>query len=338
MNHNIVIRRASSQDIPPIMTFIRDYWDRAHILAISREFFEYQYVYGEEVCFIIAENQLEGSLEGILGYIPYDSEDTPRDIFGAIWKVRSSQYPMLGMRMQKYAMETLHARSFSAVGINSSTADMHKRLGMQTGKMEQYYILNPDRQYSIAKVNSMSEQTWDFQDEQYEWNICPDMKTLAQVFDSNSCRERKPFKCRAFMERRYYQHPIYQYQVFGISRKGEAVTSVAVAREIACLGSKVLRLVDFIGRTEDIGHIGEALIKLVRDGGYEYVDMYQTGIPREQMERSGFRMNGKEDGNIIPNYFEPFVQENIDILYYTSAKKGICLFKGDGDQDRPSKL
>lgn len=43
----------------------------------------------------------------------------------------------------------------------------------------------------------------------------------------------------------------------------------------------------------------------------------------------------ENDTNIIPNYFSPYVAENIDI--YVGAKyKGAVFFKADGDQDRPN--
>jgi hypothetical protein len=34
-----------------------------------------------------------------------------------------------------------------------------------------------------------------------------------------------------------------------------------------------------------------------------------------------------EDENIIPNYFEPFLRENVDILYFASKEDGFRLFK-----------
>ena len=42
-----------------------------------------------------------------------------------------------------------------------------------------------------------------------------------------------------------------------------------------------------------------------------------------------------EDGNIIPEYFSPFEQKNVDIYYMSEMDKPI-LFKGDGDMDRPN--
>ena len=38
----------------------------------------------------------------------------------------------------------------------------------------------------------------------------------------------------------------------------------------------------------------------------------------------------------IPNYFEPFERINVDIYFAASVSKGLVLFRGDGDQDRPS--
>ena len=41
---------------------------------------------------------------------------------------------------------------------------------------------------------------------------------------------------------------------------------------------------------------------------------------------------------VIPNYFEPFIQENISISYFTDSQnlENLRIFKADGDQDRPS--
>ena len=39
--------------------------------------------------------------------------------------------------------------------------------------------------------------------------------------------------------------------------------------------------------------------------------------------------------NIIPNYFSPFIRENIDI-YIRYNDDSTRFFKADGDQDRPN--
>ena len=50
------------------------------------------------------------------------------------------------------------------------------------------------------------------------------------------------------------------------------------------------------------------------------------------------RINQKLDNLIIPNYFNPYLQKNIEIYFFVDSKKidKVRLFKGDGDQDRPT--
>ena len=68
---------------------------------------------------------------------------------------------------------------------------------------------------------------------------------------------------------------------------------------------------------------------------YEYVDFYCHGIPIETMKKLGFKLKDEYDSNIIPNYFEPFIQENIPIYFFTTSNENSYIFKADGDQDRP---
>ena len=51
----------------------------------------------------------------------------------------------------------------------------------------------------------------------------------------------------------------------------------------------------------------------------------------------GFLKRTENDPNIIPNYFEPFEQKNVDIYFVSNVMENLHLYRGDGDQDRPSK-
>ena len=68
---------------------------------------------------------------------------------------------------------------------------------------------------------------------------------------------------------------------------------------------------------------------------YEYVDFYCLGFEESYILKAGFTLREENDTNIIPNFFSPFVQENIDI-WVDSSKEGCLFFKADGDQDRPN--
>ena len=53
---------------------------------------------------------------------------------------------------------------------------------------------------------------------------------------------------------------------------------------------------------------------------------------------AGFKLLEDLTEVIIPNYFEPVINENIDILFAYKKKENIKfnIYKGDGDQDRPN--
>ena len=55
--------------------------------------------------------------------------------------------------------------------------------------------------------------------------------------------------------------------------------------------------------------------------------------------KAGFlEVDFKNKELVIPNHFEPFVQKNIAISYFTDSQciENLRIFKADGDQDRPS--
>ena len=93
-------------------------------------------------------------------------------------------------------------------------------------------------------------------------------------------------------------------------------------------------LTSTIGDFTFMGSISGLLDNLLEKYEAEYVDCYEVGINEEDMKRAGWKKTA-DSGNVIPNYFEPFIQKNIDI-YYFSSEPDIVLFKGDGDQDRPN--
>ena len=71
----------------------------------------------------------------------------------------------------------------------------------------------------------------------------------------------------------------------------------------------------------------------------EYLDFYSYGIPLNILKKAGLLNKKKYNKLIIPDYFEPFVNKNIEIThgYRKFSMNGkIRIFKADGDQDRPS--
>lgn len=328
-----MITGATQDDIDDIMKFIEQYWSPAHILCQSRHFFEWQYCYHGEVCFVIARNNVSHELEGIVGYIPYSEEDD-RDVLGALWKVRNDRYPMLGLKLKLYLMRSIHARSLSGIGLNTNTLELHKRSGSLVGRLAHYYLLSDLEEYKIAKISNKIIPDYNHSMEQFilsEVKVIDEVKVLC---DKEKLEKKTPRKSFDFFCHRYCQHPAYQYQFQGVYNN-DALLGCFVMRQIHCNSSTILRIVDYIGDVRAIAHTGAALRNMLAEK-YEYIDFYLYGIRDDILWDAGFALKRNDDVNIIPNYFEPFVRENIVLYFYTDSLENIVLFKGDGDQDRPN--
>ena len=67
----------------------------------------------------------------------------------------------------------------------------------------------------------------------------------------------------------------------------------------------------------------------------EYADFYVQGFENQYIFEAGFSERIEGDENVIPNYFSPFEQRNIEIYVSGNIEKGLFC-KADGDQDRPN--
>ena len=101
-------------------------------------------------------------------------------------------------------------------------------------------------------------------------------------------------------------------------------------------GAKVLRIVDFIGRPEQLPRLGAAIDRIMQAEKAEYADCYCAGISPALFLQAGFVERKEEDAVVIPNYLDPPLYENTEYYYFTNQPDGFVLFKADGDQDRPN--
>ena len=110
-----------------------------------------------------------------------------------------------------------------------------------------------------------------------------------------------------------------------------------MARVIECNGSRILRMVDYMGDQRLFSGMRNTLDKIMKEMNLEYMDFYTYGFEEQYLWDAGFSYRSDDDPNIIPNYFEPFLRENVDIWAHYKLD-GTMFFKADGDQDRPNKM
>lgn len=330
------IRLAERSDIAAIMKFIGSVWREGHILSKDREYFEYEFADDAHVNFIVAVSRESDEIEAILGFLRASSDRRKMDIWGSFWKVNDAHDNdrMLGIELEKRVKELTGCRYHNGIGLNPHTAVPLVRLflGNTVKKMNQYYMLNPTiKNYRIAVVNVGIPECTGLR-----------KRTVIPISDFAIIREHFvfdpdliPYKDAWYVEKKFFRNPRRDYQIYGIMREDAEHIPAAffVTRECQANGGKALRILDYYGNREALAGIGMNLREIMIQNEYEYIDFYQYGFEAAYLEQAGFADRDAEDGNIIPNYFEPFVRENVDIwIHY--EKEGTLFYKADGDQDR----
>ncbi len=331
----IQVRQAVYEDIPRIMKFIDEHWKKGHVMGNDRTMFEFQHVRGKEVFYILAEDDVDGKIYGAMGYIPMMELEWACMSCSMIRSLENPENRMLGEEMARYFEKNMRCFNQISVGINKRYARVISKMGDNIGKLNHYYLLGNQKEYKIARITNVRiphvkkegahliplETIEDFCREM-------DLEVLAQDYP-----KRTPY----YIGHRYYDHPYFKYNVWGIQRNGD-VKAAFVTRDEHLNGAKALRIVDFFGRDEEFAYVGKALQALLREEEYEYVDFYCYGIQDSILRDAGFCLRDEKDENIIPNYFAPFEQKNIDIYFYVWYKEKIHVYRGFGDQDRPGSM
>lgn len=330
------IRLAQKDDIPDIMDFIDIYWKKGHILATNREFFEYEFLEEDgTVNFALAIKRETQTLEGVQGFLKASKGKTGTDVWGCIWKVRDGNMPFLGMELSHRVHALCNSRYSLGVGLNpNTTVPLVKKIRNRIiGRMKQYYFLGKCEEFKAAKIVHLPEQHGK-PIENADVRQVASIEELQENFDFDRYKENVPYKDAYYIGKRFFRHPIYHYDVYGIFSE-DKTEAFFVAREEEACGRKVLRIVDFLGEQKCFGELYLFFCNLVREKEYEYVDFYCEGFKESYLLDAGFTLRTEDDTNIIPNYFHPFEQKNIEI--YTHAPfEGVLFFKADADQDRPN--
>jgi len=329
------IRLANIRDIDNIMKFINDNWKENHILSRDKDFFIYEHQNEDTVNYVISlENN---KINGVLGFIKYSNSIS--DIAIVIWKaLKSNTNLMLGIELLQFLRNDKRYNVVFSPGINTTTIGIYNYLEIYTNHLSQYIIVNSDiENYNILKIKDKNNliSTKFIIDTEYSLSRINEEKL---DFNFNDYNYFIPYKDKAYFVKRYFNHPIYDYTVYGIKKK-EKLNSLIVTREVVVGNSRILRIMDYLGDEIDIVYISKYLYQIVLDNSYEYIDFMCYGFSENTLEKACFTkivLTSKE--LIAPNYFAPFLQENIQINFMADTKENnkLRICKADGDQDRPS--
>ena len=337
------IRQANINDIPLIMNYIEEDWRSGHIMARNRDFFEYEFLESDNsVNVVVAIDKETGRIDGMIGYLYSSNTPGKKDVWGSIWKVRDGSVSLLGAEIMR-RMEIISGCRYNlGTGANPKTniPIMRVMFRRTADKMKQYYRLSPRAidDYKIAKISYEPDIVAGGQsesDSNYSVERIIDADILKTFFESSVCQTAIPYKDLWYVKKKFFDHPINDYEVYGIRNTNDYEAIFVLRRQMAN-ERMCIRMVEYIGDMSAIKHTNSYWDKLFADNeDMEYVDFYCLGMNDADMSMAGFSVRKDEDDNIIPNYFNPFCRENIDIWVHYPVP-GVIFTKADGDQDRPS--
>ena len=328
------IRFASLSDAPDIMSFIKTYWSENHILAKNFEFFNYQYTNNKKLNFVISLNE-NNSIVGILGFIEYFPAQSSQDIALALWKVQPNlSDPFLGIKLINFLNDELNPSNIHCVGISEDTIPIHKYLKFKTGKLDHFAAFNKNcKKFEISEPPEQIKAT--NTDYKFSFNPVKSLsKTLDKLASSDFYEEKVPKKSKEFFQKRYIDHPYFQYRFHEINTNN-LFCGFVVSRELRVKSASVLRIIEVVCDDNNVSSVVNDFANILKNSDHEYIDVYASNLNKEILEQN-YEDISNSDGLIVPDHFSPFSKKNIDILYSTTSKQDIHLFKGDGDQDRPN--
>lgn len=346
MSHRIEVN--AHQNFTPLVEFLREHWKHSHVFVRRPDVLQWQHLNVEagSFNFVTAMESETNQIHAVMGYIPmshFDIALSSREVFLAIWKVAEScQAVGLGLALLRYYLKSIEPEFIGAIGLSKQVIPIYKEvLRFSVGKMSHFVIFNPRiEELRIASISGSLPKTalLDTPGVELRRLVESDISGLPVETIDLLFSDFQPRKSPTFLINRYLAHPWYNYECFGIMRD-DFLSGIVVLRRVSVRNRGVAyRVVDFCGPEEALANAASALSHFCAERGAEYIDVVCFGMTSELLERSGFLLRTSIPDLIVPNYFEPFEQKNVDLDFAFKAISSGCvrLFRGDADQDRPN--
>lgn len=335
-----------SKHVPQVMAFIDRYYRAGHPLSRRRDLFDWQYGNGtnEPYNVVIAVEASTSEILGMLGYIDSKRYDpalaADNCVWLTMWQVNpAARIPSLGLALLRYLQEHVVHRYLASSGIRAALKPMYRAMRFEVRDLTHHFLLNPKvNEHRIAVIPPNVPAAWPVGPSDLRLSA-QTPSTLSTVASDPLGSARAPEKSAAYFCERYLRHPFYQYLVFLVRRRSTTVGLLA-ARIVSENGARAFRVVDLVLDARDIPEIGAPVLELIVDSECEYGDLLQTGLDAAGLGIAGFRTVGRDQGVVVPNHFEPFVRQNVQITAcFRGPRHGpFVVCKGDCDQDRPNLL
>ena len=343
---NKIFTYPSKKKTREIKNLISKYWvnksKKKHILVRNIQVFDWLYfLKKDKYSFFYTENKKK--CNGFLGFVQNSKFSNKLKKNDVLWLSMwlsdikfSKNKNFTGLKIILFFLNYFKKKTIATIGCNNKTKELYHNLGFKVGALTHAYMLNPYiSKFKIAKIKKNSQLK--VKSVNLNYQILESIKSLKNSkFDKNySMIFNKNIE---YFINKYEKNIFYSYKFLVLKEKNEAKFLI-VYKKINLKTKVVIRFIDFFGNFKYLPKIKESIMHFFNNKNVEYIDFYYHGIPDKYLIKSGFKIKKNNSKIIIPNYFEPFLRQNININYAikkVSFRDTQFLFKGDCDQERPN--
>jgi hypothetical protein len=244
--------------------------------------------------------------------------------------------PFLGIDMIRELKSQTISNSYCVVTTNPITLAPYVKRFLQhhVGKFDHLYIANSNlKEYKILSGDILtpkleSKKSFIELKEIFHFDSILGMRCIGEN------QINLPYKSLAYLNRRYFSHPIFKYRFFNLLNTLDGQEALIIAKVERVSERSALRIIDFIGPLDMLNNLSYRLNDLIKSEGHEYADLFCSNASSFLSGDHCFS-DRRKSKCIVPHYFYPYFRENIDVLYETDMLEYVY-FKGDGDGDRPN--
>ena len=346
----MAVRFIKYKEIKDIQNFLKKNW-RSSILDKNKEFFIWSYsrkiLKSNNINFVVDIDEDSKNIKACLGIIENknfsDDNLTSNTVWLTNWKSKEGSN-LSGIKLLKFAEANLNYSLIGTIGCNELAKNIYKILGYKVGTMNRYVAINFKKDsFKILDNKIIKKLNFKFSEYLNNKNISinniNNIDFLKEYKEKIFYKDRIPFKDLSFVKNRYFDHPIYKYELLLVESHDNPI--LIVVRKCYRKKSFAFRIVDILGNFDNFIKYSNEIIDFLFNKDPEFIDLYTNKVIQNNLNQfSKFIEIKKYPDLVIPSYFEPYVYSNPQMHWAykinCNEKNEPLLFKGDCDQDRPS--
>ncbi|MCX6535708.1 MAG: hypothetical protein NT119_04030 [Actinobacteria bacterium] len=333
----LILRFGDNADVSIVSRFIEEHWQQGHILSRDRELFEYMFLERDgRLNFVIAFDPQSNEVIAILGYIPSDTFHSRISL--SMWKARPDAHLRkykAGLAVLRFLIDELKPKSIFSTGISANTRDVYKFLGYSCDVMNHHVIVNNELE-EFRIIKNPPQISFEFVTSEIMLSSLTTISTNEELRnDVANLDFSATLKDIDYLCHRYIDHPRFKYEVRSV-RLDKKTIGILVFRRSYANDRSCIRIIDIMGEEICLSSATRLLVQEMLENGDEYIDLLSWGLDSKQINGIGFTDVHDFADCVVPEYFSPFSQTNVDRFLFTNLPETEIFYKGDGDQDRPN--